>query len=650
MEKVREFLTCGICQELYTDPCTLRCDHTFCRKCVTGYIQTRPDAVKSKTIPCAFCRQDTKVPHPSRPVEEWAGQIKPSIIIQGLTDTLEHEKIPDYILLTDTDTNSQNCPVCEQLGETTPVTFWCHECEVALCDRCVKMHRANPASRSHELRDRSGEVEVKKKKRVVMCQEHRDEQVKYLCKDCNKPLCQSCSVVYHRKCDSVVTLESQMSRMKSSLRTKGLTIQSDLNDISKQIDKCKSKINKMKRGKLSATKKIQSSTEKIIARLKEKETALIKELDDIADTQITELQADVKQAENELQMYKQHGEFIDQTLVSDSEMDLYEACQAWESGAEEDRVQETGKSERKLIHSVRFVPESDTSERILDDLKLGKLDITYTQGENDAMSSLFLYKTVDFKLETDEKCPWLSEVTVLFVGDIPTLVASDRNNKCVKSAYTRDDQPCLSKLDFDNFTHGVSQLSDNRVLVAVPKSFQIVTASVTPDLELETTITTQKEFYSIAVLNSSSFAASSYSCIDILDMTGKAMRSITAHNDVDLFSYPNYICVNNSGQVLVSDWDKGSVTCLTSEGDVVWRYVPKGDRSLSYPSGITTTNEGDILLADRDTTTIIQLAAPGLFVRELIATEDGINDPVGVYANRNGSVFVCDGSTIKQFI
>ncbi|XP_048248573.1 RING finger protein 223-like [Haliotis rufescens] len=86
-DKVTEFLTCVICQELYTDPCTLRCDHTFCRKCVTAFIHTRPDAVQSKTIPCAFCRQDTKVPHPIRPVEEWAGQIKPSIIIQGLIDT-----------------------------------------------------------------------------------------------------------------------------------------------------------------------------------------------------------------------------------------------------------------------------------------------------------------------------------------------------------------------------------------------------------------------------------------------------------------------------------------------------------------------------------------------------------------------------------
>ncbi|XP_046577653.1 tripartite motif-containing protein 42-like isoform X2 [Haliotis rubra] len=619
VEKVKEFLTCGICHELYTDPCTLRCDHTFCRKCVTSYIQTRPDAVQSKTIPCAFCRQNTKVPSPSLPKEEWAWQIKPSIIIQGLTDTLEHGKKPDR-------TSSQSCFVCEQLGETTPATFWCSECEVTLCARCVNMHRANPASRNHELFDLSAEVKVKKKKRMVACQEHRDDQVKYLCKDCNRPLCQSCCVVYHRKCDSVVTLESEMSRMKSELHTRGLAIQNDLNEKTKKIDKWKSKIKKIQRDKVSVKKKIQSYSEKIIIVLKDKERALIEEVDGIAEKQIMELKADVKLAEIELQMFKQHREFLDQTLVSESEMDLYEACQAWESGNEEDTAPKTDKSERKQIHSIRFAPEADTNKRTLDDLKLGKLDITYTQGEHNALSSMLLYKTVDFKLETEGKSPLLSEVIVLVVGETLTLVTSDKNNKCLKSAYTRDDHQRFSKLDFDNFPHGISQLSHNRVLVAVPRSLQIVTALVTPDLELEKSITTEKEYFSIAVLNASSFAASSYSSIDILDMAGNIIRSVTGQKDVELFTYPNYMCVNSIGHVLVSDFGKGSVTCLTSEGDVVWRYAPTGDETLEYVSGITSTSTGDILVADRNTHTIMQLAAPGTFVRELIGRDDGINN------------------------
>ncbi|XP_046571340.1 tripartite motif-containing protein 2-like [Haliotis rubra] len=118
-KKVKDnFLTCSICLEMYTDPCTLRCDHTFCRKCVTSYIQTRPDAVQSKTIPCPCCRQDTKVPHPSRPVKEWAGQIKPSIIIEGLIDTYRSEvAVPG--------TSSTCCTICQQLGETTPGVLWC---------------------------------------------------------------------------------------------------------------------------------------------------------------------------------------------------------------------------------------------------------------------------------------------------------------------------------------------------------------------------------------------------------------------------------------------------------------------------------------------------------------------------------------------
>ena len=70
-------LRCTVCLDSYTDPCTLQCKHSFCRRCITTYVKTQADAVKTKTIPCPSCRQVTRVPDPSRPVDEWAGQLQP---------------------------------------------------------------------------------------------------------------------------------------------------------------------------------------------------------------------------------------------------------------------------------------------------------------------------------------------------------------------------------------------------------------------------------------------------------------------------------------------------------------------------------------------------------------------------------------------
>ncbi|XP_048248538.1 uncharacterized protein LOC124127979 isoform X5 [Haliotis rufescens] len=615
-EKPSDLLTCGMCNNVYADPCTLRCDHTFCRKCVTGYIQTRPDAVQSKTIPCSFCRQDTKVPHPSRPVEEWAGQIKPSIIIQRLIDIHEPEHTRSDIA------DSQHCYVCWELGETTRAALWCPDCEVPLCDRCVRTHRASPDSREHKLSDLSWRHRMKRNRKLT-CTDHTDEQVKFLFMDCSRLSCQSCSVLYHRKCESVVTLKKSKHELKvTSLSETHQLIHAN----------------------------IQAITETIVKNIKLKEQQLLDELDTITRTITDDIQAVLKHEEIEMQMYRQHCEFIDQALVSDCEMDLYDAYQAWESGAVElGDVRDTNTADTRRIDAIRFTPDTDNVQHILDDLQLGKIGVTYQTGTC-RKSYPVMVDTTDGWMEEDVEEPDLHDVTVLLVNGIQTCVVTDAKNKFVKSFYTTNNQPCHSRLPLDDSPSGVTQLKENQVMVAVPDSSQIVTVEVIPDLVLLSTITTSKGYYSLAVLSPSSLAAGGSACVDILDMTGDVLRSVTTHNSETLFTYPAYMCVNNKGNILVSDWGKTSVTCVTSEGDVVWRYAPTGGKALSIPAGISTTKKGDIMVVDKDAETMIQLKETGEYVSDVITSQDGINQPLSLCIDKHDSVLVTCGREIKTFI
>ncbi|XP_046352439.2 protein wech-like [Haliotis rufescens] len=632
-EKVMEFLTCVICQELYTDPCTLRCDHTFCRKCVIKYIQTRPDAVQSKTIPCAFCRQDTKVPHPSRPVEEWAGQIKPSIIIQGLIDTLGAEgDVPE--------TSSTYCTICQKIGETTPGALWCPECEVALCDRCVKTHRMSPMSQNHDLCDLSSRS---KGRRRVKCSEHKSNNVEFHCKDCQKAACQTCCIIYHRACKTVVTIESMKPEMETVLLEKRFVMGKRLKVRSKKVEVKNEKLRNSSRITETTVNNIKSICQTAINKIKEKETQLLDELNHITQTYAGRLRSGVKLDEIEMQMYRQHCEFIDQALVSDCEMDLYDAYQAWESGAVDlGDVRDTDTADTRRIDDIRFTPDTDNVQHILDDLQLGKIDVTY-QDEGTCLPSLGLVDQIDGRMADDKKHPFLSDVTVLVVDGIQTVVVNDTENKCVKSLYTRNNQLCHCRLPLDNSTHGVTQLKENQVMVAVPSSLHIV--EVTPDLVLLSTITTSKDYYSLAVLSPSSLAAGGVACVDILDMAGHVLRSVTKHNDETLFDYPWYMCVNNKGNILVSDWWNKSVTCLTSEGGVVWRYAPTGDRALR-PCGISTTGTGDILLVDRNTNKVMQLTETGEYVRDVLISKDNRD----IFCDKYGFLFLSTNTEVKEYM
>ncbi|XP_071105104.1 E3 ubiquitin-protein ligase TRIM71-like [Haliotis cracherodii] len=640
------FLPCSICIETYTDPCTLTCDHTFCRKCVTKYIQTRPDAVQSKTISCDFCRRDTKVPHPSRPVEEFTGKIKPRIIIQGLIDTFVAEgDVPE--------TSSTCCTICQQIGETTPGALWCPECEVALCDRCVKTHRVSPILQNHDLCDLSSRS---KSRRRFKCTEHKSNNVEFHCKDCQKPACQTCCIIHHRACKTVVNIESMRPEMKTVLLEKRFDMGKRLKMRSKKVEMKNENLQNSSRITELTVQNIKSICQTAINKIKQKETQLLDELNHITQTYAGQLRSGVRLDQIEMQMCRQHCEFIDQAFVSDCEMDLYDAYLAWESGAVElGDVRDTDTADTRRIDDIRFTPDHANVQHILGDLQLGKIEVAY-QDQGTCLSSPVLIDTIDGRMADDDKLgPDLQNITVLFVDGIHTVLVNDCMNMCMKSFYTRDSQSGHSRLPLDNSPYGVTPLKENQVMVAVPASRQIVTVEVTPDLVLLSTITTLRQYYSLAVLSPSSLAAGGldydgYGIVDILDMAGHVLRSVTEHNDETLFAYPWNMCVNNKGNILVSDWEAESVTCLTSDGDVLWRYAPTRDRTLCCSSAITTTRTVDILLVDRGK--VIQLTESGEFVRDVLTSEydDDLADLNDIFCDKYRSFFLCTKAKVKEYL
>ncbi|XP_067673002.1 E3 ubiquitin-protein ligase TRIM71-like [Haliotis asinina] len=629
-KKVKDnFLTCSICFEMYMDPCTLRCDHTFCRKCVTSYIQTRRDAVQSKTIPCPCCRQDTKVPDPSRPVEEGAGQIKPSIVIKGLIDTYRSEVVVQETL-------SACCTICQNLGETTPGALWCAECQVAICDKCAKIHRVSPISLNHDLCDLSSRS---KAKRRIKCREHKSNRIEFHCQDCGKAACQTCCIIYHRACKTVVTIESMKPGMKAALMEKRLDMEKRLNVRSKKVDISKKKLQSMSSLTESAVQRITMISQTAINKIKQKETQLLDELNNTSQMYASQLRADVEMEEIEMQMYRQHCEFIDQALVSDSEMDLFEAYQAWESGAVEvEDVRDTEAEDIRRIDDIRFTADTDNALDAIDNLQLGEIDVTYKDQRTCLPCPVLVDTMCSIKVDKETH---IRSITVLSVDGIQTCVVTDSSNNCLKSFYNGDNYSCHSKLFLDNSPLGMTQLNEKQLMVTVPQSRESITVEVNPDLVQLSTILTSNEYYSLAVLNNSTLAAGGtdydgYGIVDILDMSGDVLRSITKY-DVSLFAYPWHMCVNNKGNILVSDWERESVTCLTPGGDVVWRYLPGGDCALRCPTGITVTSTGDILLVDKHK--VIQLTESGEFVRELLTLEeDGEHN---VFCDKYGFLFLC---------
>ncbi|XP_046367063.2 uncharacterized protein LOC124142552 [Haliotis rufescens] len=625
-----EFLRCAICTEILQKPCTLVCYHTFCRKCVVNYTKTKPDAISAKSLLCPFCSKMTKVSDPEKPVEEWADDVKPSFVIQGLLDSFG----PGSNGMT-------NCELCEVTGDLTPAVSWCSVCDDALCERCVAMHKRIPATRNHDVTLLSGDVKVKQRKKV-MCEEHKSECIEFDCKDCKKAICQKCCIVYHRKCSSVVTLESELSEIKSSLtRNKG-SLLTRLQGKTDQVEKQKLKVVELSDSSTEIESQIRASCNEIRDRINQKERTLINKMKDVAGTHIGQLKADIKSGEMSIQMYQQEAELIDQSLGTECQVDMYRMSQWFAEEHEETAGDGTAKDE-ETIDGFKFTQNTTEINKAVDDLRLGEIDVLY-KNTLKLNVPLVLLDTISVKVPGDQDTPNPVEVTVVLVDDIYTVVVTDMNTKCVKSFYTRNNQICHSRVAVQGRPWNLTKLKHNQVAASVLDTKNIVTFEVNPDLVLLSVITTNRQYYGLTSLTQSTLAAGCTSppCVDILDVTGNVLRSISPlHMGKNTLKSPYFLSTTTTGNILVSDEGSQCIICVNPKGDLLFMLTNTGDRKFEKPLGITSTGTSEILVTDRALGSVIQLNESGQFVRKILTLQDGVQDPYGVYVDGQGRLYIC---------
>ncbi|XP_048239032.1 E3 ubiquitin-protein ligase TRIM56-like isoform X2 [Haliotis rufescens] len=587
-------LTCVICTEVFTDPATLHCHHTFCKSCLLKYTYTQPEAVQAKSIPCPSCRQQTNVTNPDSPVEEWVSQLKPSHVMQGLMDDFGPgtKAVEEHV-----------CGVCTKQGKTTPATSWCSVCDVVYCEGCLQLHNMMPGLCDHEVAHLSDHTKTKVKRRF-MCQVHRDKPIELFCKDCKQAICTICCSIKHRACKDVDTIESMTPLVKEQLTKKieklGINIAAANNIITQR----KSTIQDVKSNSQTLKDQVMKARETVMRAILRKEKQLLGDIDKATDEQLSELQADIKSQEIELQMYQQQYEFTANAVTSNCEMDMYAVYDSVGEKSPDNRDTDN----RPAARSVVFTHDLDKLSKAVDELQLGEVQVVHDV--SDPVSFPVLHHTIDCKEDGDGKDPLVRDVTVLTVDGIKVVVVADYNNNRLKTYYTSNFKSFHNQLLLSSDPWQIAKLCESQIAVSVPDSKEIVIVNVTPGPVLLSTIKTSKDYYALACLSPSQLAAGTDGqshFVDILDMTGRRLRSI----NTGVIRSPDFIHVTRKNNLIVSEGDVKSLVCVTSEGDAVFTYTPTGDRALTWPLGITTTSTGDILLVDYHSHKVIQLTELG---------------------------------------
>ncbi|XP_065902357.1 E3 ubiquitin-protein ligase TRIM71-like [Dysidea avara] len=254
-EKVKEELTCAICQDLLNDPKILPCLHSFCAGCLKEWLGRLPYLDSSKReLECPLCRGKVALSTP-RAVEE-------------LPSNFSAVRLVEIVRLQQQVSSKKVTPICQSCDEGEPAVSYCNECATFLCEFCETAHRRLRSTSGHkvcsmdELKKGSAtdipSILPEKVEKVEMCLVHPTKPLELYCRCEDVLICRDCIIKKH-KGHGYDVISDVVDGEKKILKEALPSIQQLIDDVEGAINGVKSKRQDVKNRKLLRRKLSQDA-------------------------------------------------------------------------------------------------------------------------------------------------------------------------------------------------------------------------------------------------------------------------------------------------------------------------------------------------------------------------------------------------------
>jgi tripartite motif-containing protein 2/3 len=184
MSELEGITECPICAEIYVDPRTLPCLHTYCMKCIAKYARDKEPSTK---MACPVCRTEFVIPPGG------VSCLQKNFFMEKMKCIRE--------LLTSSDQISKLCDTCK-CEDRRLATVYCTHCQEKMCDDCSAIHGQMKISRHHKqvaFSDRATLAnELRSSYTPATCEKHTDKILEVYCLKCEVVLCMMCFIKQHQ--------------------------------------------------------------------------------------------------------------------------------------------------------------------------------------------------------------------------------------------------------------------------------------------------------------------------------------------------------------------------------------------------------------------------------------------------------------------
>ncbi|XP_049339011.1 E3 ubiquitin-protein ligase TRIM39 [Astyanax mexicanus] len=204
---------CSICLDVFTDPVTTPCGHTFCMICI------KTCWGDSQQCNCPLCKEKfTKRP-----------ELKVNTTLREVVDLFKKKR--------GLGNNEVLCDGCT--GEKEKALKSCLDCVASLCKSHLESHYTIPRFKKHKL------INPVKNLENYICQKH-EKPLELFCRDDQTFACQFCTVTEHKN-HNTVPIEEESGQKKTQLGKTQTEVQQTIQDRQKKIIEIKHSVEIRKR-------------------------------------------------------------------------------------------------------------------------------------------------------------------------------------------------------------------------------------------------------------------------------------------------------------------------------------------------------------------------------------------------------------------
>ena len=628
--KLEEQLTCPVCLDLYTNPKTLPCLHSFCGACIERFPQDKEG--ETYYLSCPTCHHCAELP------EIGAGAFPVAFTLNNLKEI--HSLMKKVF-----DPEHVTCDNCT----TANATGYCQDCSKFLCQKCIDIHKGWAPIAHHQIisLDEVTATSVSQllpaqQQPTLTCSTH-GKKMKIYCETCDGVICRDCTVRTHK--------DHEYDLVSASYTKHCQELEHSLNPVKGKIEALKKILSALakregeirERGE-GVLEEIHQMVEEMMNVLRQSERKLSEEAKRVTDAKLEVLSRQAKSAQTSLSLLEHIEDYVEQSMNTGTPQEVLRSKKQMMERMSEVTTQ---------INVEELEPKEKADFVLSKDIKslhhIGDI-IVIRQYKIGKVEHFAKEKKVSFSLSME--APNSSLVCVPVSSLKCSLVPVGKGDEPIHTTVTTTStHPGMYRIHCNPSTSGIhtvkvqvydETLEDTSLVIP----FNPYLDNITP----VHTITELNHPWGVAVSDEGHVIVTERNghCITILDNEGKKLKLLggeEGRGNVKFLS-PRGVAITPDNFILVSDDHR--IQKISMDGDCIASVGEEGSGPLQFksPAGIAISPlTGDVYIADWNNH-CIQVLNLDLTFSHSFGSEGSANgqfhNPCDIAIDKLGLVYITD--------